>query len=176
MAFWLLKSEPDVFSYAELVRVGTEPWNGVRNYQARNYLRQMQAGDLCLFYHSNAKPAGVAGVARVVRGAYPDNLQFDPDSPYFDPKSNPDEPRWSMVDVAPVVAFPEVLPLETIRALPAWLSSPLARKGSRLSVLPVTPPQFQEALEAANVALESDKNAGPSVMKSLVRGERSRQK
>ncbi|MDB5045003.1 MAG: hypothetical protein JWQ08_1053, partial [Deinococcus sp.] len=84
MLYWLLKSEPDVFGYPDLVRVGREPWNGVRNYLARNYLRQMEAGDLCLFYHSNAKPNGVAGVARVVRAAYTDNLQFDSESAYFD--------------------------------------------------------------------------------------------
>lgn len=154
MAFWLLKSEPDVFSYADLVRVGVEPWNGVRNYQARNNLRAMREGDLCLFYHSNAKPAGVAGVARVVKVAYPDDLQFDPASPYFDPKSSQDNPRWSMVDVAPVVAFPAVLSLDTLRGLPAWTSSPLTQKGARLSVMPVTPEQFSEALQAAGVILE----------------------
>ncbi|MEW6421845.1 MAG: EVE domain-containing protein, partial [Deinococcota bacterium] len=104
--FWLLKSEPNVFGYPDLVRAGREPWNGVRNYQARNFLQEMQAGDLCLFYHSNAKPSGVAGVARVVRAAYPDNLQFDPASAYYDPTSTPGNPRWSMVDVAPVLAFP----------------------------------------------------------------------
>lgn len=154
MAFWLLKSEPDVFSYADLVGVGVEPWNGVRNYQARNNLRAMQIGDYCLFYHSNAKPAGVAGVAKVVQAAYPDNLQFDPLNDYHDPKSNPDEPRWSMVDVAPVVAFQDVLSLDILRGLPAWSSSPLMQKGTRLSVLPVTAEQFDEALLAAGVNRE----------------------
>lgn len=151
--FWLLKSEPHVFGYPDLVRLGREPWNGVRNYQARNFLREMRAGDLCLFYHSNAKPAGVAGVAQVVREAYPDNLQFDPASPYYDPKSTPENPRWSMVDVAPVLAFPAVLPLDTLRALPEWQDSPLIRKGNRLSVLPVTEEQFTAALAAAGVGL-----------------------
>ncbi|WP_034386746.1 EVE domain-containing protein [Deinococcus sp. YIM 77859] len=151
--FWLLKSEPDVFGYSDLVRVGREPWNGVRNYQARNFLRAMRAGDLCLFYHSNARPSGVAGVARVVREAYPDNLQFDPESPYFDPTSTPEDPRWSMVDVAPVRAFPAVLPLAVLRTLPEWQDSPLTRQGSRLSVLPVTPEQFRAALEAAGIDL-----------------------
>lgn len=152
--FWLLKSEPDVFSYADLARVGREPWNGVRNYQARNFLREMREGDLCLFYHSNARPSGVAGVARVVREAYPDNLQFDPGSAYYDPNSTPDNPRWSMVDVAPVLAFPAVLPLNTLRTLPAWQDSPLTRKGTRLSVLPVTREQFAAALAAAGVRLQ----------------------
>lgn len=153
MSYWLLKSEPDVFSYADLERVGREPWNGVRNYQARNFLRQMRAGDLCLFYHSNAKPAGVAGVARVVGDPLPDDLQFDPLSDYFDPKSDPRSPRWSMVEVEPVAAFPRLLTLDEVRELPAWHDSPLTRKGSRLSVLPVTPPQWQAVMAAAGLAL-----------------------
>ncbi|EYB69637.1 hypothetical protein DEIPH_ctg004orf0165 [Deinococcus phoenicis] len=158
---WLLKSEPDVFGYPDLVRVGREPWNGVRNYQARNFLREMLAGDLCLFYHSNARtsragPTGVAGVAQVVREAYPDNLQFDPASAYFDPKSTPDHPRWSMVDVAPALAFPAVLPLEVLRTLPEWQASPLVRRGTRLSVLPVTKEQFRAALETAGARLHVD--------------------
>ncbi|GAA5513230.1 hypothetical protein Dcar01_01956 [Deinococcus carri] len=157
---WLLKSEPNVFGYPDLVRVGCEPWNGVRNYQARNFLREMRAGDLCLFYHSNAQRSGkgqtgVAGVARVVREAYPDNLQFDPASAYHDPKSTPDSPRWSMVDVAPAFAFPAVLPLDTLRTLPEWQDSPLTRKGTRLSVLPVTEAQFRAALAAAGVDLHA---------------------
>ncbi|MPY67387.1 EVE domain-containing protein [Deinococcus sp. SDU3-2] len=149
--FWLLKSEPDVFSYADLMRVGREGWNGVRNYQARNFLREMRVGDLCLFYHSNARPTGVAGVARVVRAAYPDDLQFDPASEFYDPKSTADNPRWSMVDVAPVLAPPAVLTLDTLRTLPEWQDSPLTSKGSRLSVLPVTPEQFHAALRAMGV-------------------------
>ena len=152
-AYWLLKSEPDVFGYPDLVRVGTEPWNGVRNYLARNHLRAMKVGDHALFYHSNAKPMGIAGVAKVTRAAYPDDLQFDPASDYHDPGSKVAEPRWSMVDVAPVVAFPEVLTLESVRALPEWHDSPLTQKGTRLSVLPVTPPQFRAALKAAGVSL-----------------------
>ena len=148
---WLLKSEPEVFGFADLVRVGREAWNGVRNYQARNFLRQMREGDLCLFYHSSARPTGVAGVARVVRAAYPDDLQFDPASEYHDPGSTPQNPRWSMVDVVPVLALPAVLPLETLRTLPGWPDSPLTRRGSRLSVLPVTPEQFRAVLGAAGV-------------------------
>lgn len=154
MPYWLLKSEPDVFGYPDLERVGREPWNGVRNYQARNNLRAMQVGDLCLFYHSNAKPTGVAGVARVSVAAHVDDLQFDPQSAYFDPKSPPDEPRWSMVEVVPVRAFPRVLTLDEVRALPAWRESPLVRRGTRLSVLPVTEAEFRAALDA--VGLGSD--------------------
>ena len=152
MPHWLLKSEPDVFGYPDLERVGREPWNGVRNYQARNFLRQMAVGDLCLFYHSRSKTPGVAGVARVTRAAHTDDLQFDPASAYFDPASRPAEPRWSMVEVEAVRAFPEVLTLDAIRALPEWADSPLTRKGSRLSVLPVTAEQFGAALVAAGLA------------------------
>ena len=152
-SYWLLKSEPDVFGYADLLRLCVEPWNGVRNYLARNHLRAMQRGDYALFYHSNAKPIGIAGVAKVVRAAYPDDLQFDPASDYHDPRSDPADPRWSMVDVAPLLAFPEVLTLETLRQLPDWQASPLTQKGTRLSVLPVTPGQFRAALKAAGVRL-----------------------
>lgn len=161
MRFWLIKSEPDVFGFAELMRRGREPWNGVRNYQARNFLREMREGDLCLFYHSNAKPPGVAGVARVCREAYPDNLQFDAATPYFDPKSDPAQPRWSMVDVEPLVAFPALVTLDTLRTLPEWDGSLLTRKGARLSVLPVTPEQFWATLDAAGLSLE-DLNGLPA--------------
>jgi predicted RNA-binding protein with PUA-like domain len=153
LSYWLLKSEPDVFGYADLLRVGLEPWNGVRNYQARNNLRAMKVGDHALFYHSNARPIGIAGVAKIVRAAYPDNLQFDPASDYHDPKSDPADPRWSMVDVAPLLAFPEVLSLDTLRQIPAWQDSALTSKGTRLSVLPVTAAQFRAALGAAGVQL-----------------------
>ncbi|MFC4426367.1 EVE domain-containing protein [Deinococcus navajonensis] len=161
MRCWLIKSEPDVFGFAELRRRGREPWNGVRNYQARNFLRDMREGDLCLFYHSNARPPGIAGVARVCRGAYPDDLQFDPQSPYFDPRSNPAQPRWSMVDIEPLVAFPTLLSLDTLRSLPEWETSPLVRKGTRLSVMPVSAEQFWAALDAAGLSLE-DLNPEPA--------------
>ena len=154
MRFWLLKSEPDVFGFPDMVRVGREPWNGVRNYQARNSLREMREGDLCLFYHSNAKPAGVAGVARICRAAYPDDLQFDPQSEYFDPKSSVDAPRWSMVDVEPLIAFPQVVSLEALRGMVEWEGSALTRKGSRLSVLPVEPEAFWATLDATGLSLE----------------------
>jgi predicted RNA-binding protein with PUA-like domain len=152
-AHWLLKSEPDVFGYPDLVRVGVEPWNGVRNYQARNNLRAMKVGDYALFYHSRVPPVGIAGVAKVVRAAYPDDLQFDPGSAYHDPKSNPADPRWSMVDVAPLLAFPAVLSLDALRQMPDWHDSALTSKGTRLSVLPVTARQFSAALKAAGVRL-----------------------
>ncbi|MFC4455081.1 EVE domain-containing protein [Deinococcus sonorensis] len=150
-ACWLMKTEPDVFGYPDLERVGREPWNGVRNYQARNFLRQMQPGDRVLIYHSNARPTGIAGVAQVVSAAYPDDLQFRPESPYHDPTSPPDAPRWSMVDVAPLRAFPRLLSLEQLRELPEWQDSPLLRRGTRLSVLPVTAPEYRAALRAVGL-------------------------
>ncbi|PTA67957.1 EVE domain-containing protein [Deinococcus arcticus] len=164
MRFWLLKSEPDVFGYADLARAGREPWNGVRNYQARNFLRQMTAGDLCLFYHSGTRPPGVAGVAQVVRAAYPDNLQFDPASSYADPRATPEAPRWSMVDVAPLLALPRLITLDELRTLPAWAASPLLARGSRLSVLPVDRAQVQSVLQAAGTTLPAlDEPAAPAL-------------
>lgn len=154
MPHWLLKSEPDCFSYDDLLRLGRDHWNGVRNYQARNFLREMQPGDLCLFYHSSVQPAGIAGVARVVRGPYDDPSQFDPASEFYDPKASPQAPRWTTVDVEPLLKLPELLTLDTLRSLPEWDTSPLTRRGNRLSVLPVTPEQFHAALAGAGVELE----------------------
>lgn len=155
MPYWLLKSEPDCYSYDDLARLGRDHWNGVRNYQARNYLRAMGEGDLCLFYHSSVQPAGIAGVARVVRPSYPDPSQFDPQSDFYVPKAPQDGSRWSTVDVQPVQKLPHLLTLAALRELPAWEDSPLTRKGNRLSVLPVTPEQFEAALSAAGVDANS---------------------
>ena len=148
---WLLKSEPDVFGYPDLERVGVEHWNGVRNYQARNFLREMSVNDLCLIYHSNARPPGVAGVGRVVKAAYPDNLEFDPESPYFDARSTPGEPRWSMVDIAAVAALPKFLSLESLRELPELGGLRLLQKGSRLSVMPVGEDEFRFILRVGGL-------------------------
>ena len=114
--YWLMKSEPDVFSIDDLQRVGTEPWNGVRNYQARNFMRDgMRVGDGILFYHSNAKVPGIVGIARVASEAYPDETQFDPDSEYFDPKASRENPRWMLVDVAFERKLGDVIALEQIK-------------------------------------------------------------
>lgn len=153
--YWLLKSEPDVFGYPDLARVSAEPWNGVRNYLARNFLRTMQVGDLCLFYHSHAKPSGVAGVAKVVRAAYPDNLQFDEGSAYYDPKSTLDTPRWSMVDVAALAELPRFLSLSDLRAIPELSQMRLLQKGNRLSVMPVSEEEFWVIVEAGGLTLEA---------------------
>ena len=144
--FWLMKSEPDAFSIDDLERVGTEPWNGVRNYQARNFMRQMQPGDGVFFYHSNCKVPGIVGIAEVASQAYPDPTQFDPKSDYFDPKSTREEPRWSLVDVAySAHAASDTIPLEEIKQHADALGEgfALTQRGSRLSVLPVTAAQWK---------------------------------
>ena len=116
MNHWLIKSEPDVFSIADLERVGREPWTGVRNYQARNFMwREMKSGDLALFYHSNAKPSGIAGIAKVAGSPYPDPTQFDAKSEYFDSKSTRENPRWWLVDFEFVDRFSEITPLDTLK-------------------------------------------------------------
>ena len=145
MHYWLIKSEPDVFSIRDLARARgrTTAWEGVRNYQARNFLRAMKKGDRALFYHSNATPSAVAGVVEVVREAYPDATAWDPTSDYHDPKAGPDNPIWSLVNVRLVEIFPREIPLEELRGVKALAGMELLRRGSRLSVQPVTIAQFR---------------------------------
>ena len=145
MKHWLIKSEPDVFSIDDLARAPrrTTSWEGVRNFQARNFLRAMQIGDRALFYHSNAEPSAVAGVVEIVRTAYPDPSAWDPRSDYHDPRAAPDNPLWSMVDVRLVEVFPRLLPLEELRGVKALAGMELLRRGSRLSVQPVTAAEFR---------------------------------
>lgn len=149
MNYWLMKSEPDVFGIDDLARRpnGTEHWDGVRNYQARNFLREMKVGDRVFFYHSNAQPPGIVGIAEVVREAYPDFTAWDPESKYFDPKSTPDNPRWFMVDVRFVRKFGRIITLDELRANPVLGDMPLVRRGSRLSVMPVTAGQWEAILK-----------------------------
>ncbi|WAC18296.1 EVE domain-containing protein [Luteolibacter sp. SL250] len=150
MKHWLIKSEPDVFGIDELEQVKKEPWNGVRNYQARNYMwKDMQVGDLALFYHSNATPPGVAGVARVASEPYPDSTQFDAKSEYHDPKSNPDNPRWWLVDFEFVAKFDELLPLEVLKTDATLQEMMVCQKGTRLSITPVEKPHFTRVLKLA---------------------------
>ncbi|WP_428264426.1 EVE domain-containing protein [Haliangium sp.] len=145
--YWLMKSEPDVYSIEDLRRDEVCHWEGVRNYQARNLLRdQIRVGDGVLFYHSNAKPPGVAGVAKVVKNGYPDHTAFDPESPYHDPKSDPDAPRWFMVDVAFVEAFPALVPLATLQQTAGLEDMVVTKKGMRLSVQPVTREEWRIVL------------------------------
>ncbi len=154
MRHWLMKSEPSVFSIEDLRRrpTRTGPWDGVRNYQARNHLREMKRGDLVLFYHSSEDPIGVAGTAEVVGEARPDPTQFDRRSPYFDPKSKTDAPRWSLVDVKWRSTFRRLVPLSMLRADPRLRGMILLQPGSRLSVMPVTPAEFRVVLELAAAA------------------------
>jgi len=140
-----MKSEPDVFSLAHLQKRpgGIEPWNGVRNYQARNFMRAMRVGDRVLFYHSSCAIPGVAGVAEIASPARPDETQFDPKSEFYDPGAKRDNPRWSLVDVRYIETFPQFVPLPTLRAQPALKKMRLLAPGNRLSVLPVTPAEFK---------------------------------
>ena len=143
MAYWLLKTEPETYSIEDLRREGRAIWDGVRNYQARNYLLRMEEEDLCFIYHSSTNPPGIAGLARVVRTRIPDPTQFDPKSPYFDPRATPERPRWYTVEVAFLEAWP-LIPLKELKALfPP--DHPLVKRGNRLSVMPV-PPEVAERL------------------------------
>jgi len=140
--YWLFKSEPDVFGIDHLMARPdqTEHWDGVRNYQARNMMRdEMQAGDLAFFYHSNCAEPGIVGVVEVVRAGYPDFTAFDPDTKYFDPKSDPENPRWYMVDVKFQRRLKRTITLAELKDRPELEGMPLVRKGNRLSVMPVAP-------------------------------------
>jgi predicted RNA-binding protein with PUA-like domain len=152
--YWLIKSEPDVFSIEALRRDGHTHWEGVRNYQARNHLRAMQIDDWVLFYHSNAKPPGVAGVARVSKEAYPDDSQFDPQSHYYDPDSKREEPRWSLVDVEFVEAFAELVPLDTLKDDESLEGMLVIKRGMRLSVQPVESKHFKRVLRLGRSKLQ----------------------
>ncbi len=144
MNYWLMKSEPNEYSIDDLATEakGYEHWDGVRNYQARNFMRQMKVGDKVFFYHSNTKVPGIVGIAEVVREAYPDHTQFDPENSYYDPKSKPENPRWDMVDIKFARKLDRIIPLTELKSRPELMDMPLVRKGNRLSVMPVTPEQW----------------------------------
>jgi len=149
MKHWLLKTEPEVFSFDDLLAAPrrTSGWDGVRNYQARNFLRdQMKKGDLVLIYHSSAAPPSVVGVAEVVREGYPDPTQFEPGHPHYDPEANRGAPRWYQVDVRAVRKLARPVPLPLIRATKALARMPLVQRGQRLSVQPVSPAEFEAVL------------------------------
>ncbi len=144
--YWLMKSEPDVYSFDDLwkAKKRTTPWDGIRNYQARNFMRdEMQIGDGVLFYHSNCKPPGVAGLAEVASGAYPDPTQFDPADPHHDPKSDPEDPRWLLVDVRGVEKLPRYVSLDDLRGAKALASMRILQRGNRLSITPVTAAEWR---------------------------------
>jgi len=142
MNYWLMKTEPDEFSIDDLKARKTEPWSGVRNYQARNFIREMRAGDGVLFYHSSCEVPGVAGIASVVASAYPDPTQFDPKSDYFDAKSVRADPRWSLVDVRYKRKLARTITLTELKERRELGDFALLRPGNRLSVLPVTKAQW----------------------------------
>ncbi len=150
MNYWLMKSEPETFSIDDLKSLPkkTEHWDGVRNYQARNMMRdEMKKGDQIFFYHSNCKPPGIVGTAEVVKEAYPDHTAFDPESKYYDPKSDPNNPRWMMVDIKFKQKFKHMISLDDLRQIPALEKLALLRKGNRLSVMPVSQHEWDTILE-----------------------------
>ena len=154
VARWLLKSEPDVFGYDDLVRNKREGWDGVRNYQARNFMREMKRGDRAIFYHSNAKPPGVAGICKIVKGAEPDPTQFDPAGKYHDPASNPEDPRWDWVTVAPDRKL-NFVSIDELKTVPELVGCRLLAKGNRLSVMPLTDAEFEIIVAIADAKSET---------------------
>ena len=150
MKYWLIKSEPDVFSIDDLKKVKREAWDGVRNYQARNFMmKEMKPGDLALFYHSNAKPPGVAGIAKVAGETYPDPTQFDKRSDYYDSKSKQDNPRWWLVDFQFVKKFKQEVPLDVLYADNQLSEMMVCQKGTRLSITPVQAKHYERVLKLA---------------------------
>lgn len=147
MNYWLMKSEPDVFSIDDLKKKKKSGWDGVRNYQARNYMRdEMKIGDIVLFYHSSCEVPGVAGLAKISKTSHPDPTQFDSKSDYYDPKASLENPRWFMVEVEFVEKFEKIITLSTIKETPGLEAMPLVQKGSRLSINPVSSGQYQIVL------------------------------
>lgn len=147
MNYWLMKSEPDVFSIDDLKQVRVEPWDGIRNYQARNFMRdEMRIGDQAFFYHSNCDEPGIVGIMKVASKPYPDHTQFEPDSRYHDPKSDPDNPRWILVDVRFVRKLKRTVTLAEMRREPELEGMRLLMRGNRLSVMPVDKPHWDHIL------------------------------
>ncbi|HSH41796.1 MAG TPA: EVE domain-containing protein [Arenicellales bacterium] len=151
MQYWLMKSEPDVYGIDDLARFKVDHWDGIRNYQARNFMRDgMKKGDLAFFYHSNCDEPGIVGIMEIAREAYPDHTQFDPDEKYFDSKSDPDNPRWLMVDVKFVRKLARTITLRELKSYKTLADMPLVQKGSRLSIMPVTKRQWDFILKQEN--------------------------
>lgn len=152
--YWLMKSELDVYPYSQLVEDGMTHWDGVRNYQARNMMRdEMEIGDFILYYHSNCKPPHVAGIAKVCREGYGDFTSWDPSSKYFDEKSSPDNPRWFMVDIEPVCEFDTMVSLNAVREEEVLADMLLIRRGQRLSIQPVQQNEFEHICQMGGVDL-----------------------
>ncbi|MEK7546393.1 MAG: EVE domain-containing protein [Patescibacteria group bacterium] len=151
MRYWLMKSEPEAFSIDDLKRLKRDAWSGVRNYQARNFMKAMGVGDLAFFHHSSTAPPGIVGVARIVALAHPDATQFDRKSPYYDPKATKTKPIWECVDVAFVKKFPRLIPLDELRGMKALKGMVLLQRGSRLSVQPVTKAEFDAIIRLSSI-------------------------
>ncbi len=150
MQFWLMKSEPGIYGIDDLARQKrkTDHWDGIRNYQARNFMRDdMRKGDLAFFYHSNCPQPGITGIVKIVREAYPDFTAFNPKHKYYDPKSDPEHPRWFMVDVKLARKFKRTIPLQELKEHKKLRDMRLLQRGSRLSILPVTKPQWDYILK-----------------------------
>lgn len=144
MSYWLMKSEPDVYSIDNLKEDGHTEWEGVRNYQARNFMtKDMKVGDFVLFYHSNASPPGIAGLARISRAAAPDSTCWNSESAYFDPSSTPENPRWFCVQVAFKNKFQELISLDSLKNDPRLKELPVLKKGQRLSIMPISEEHFE---------------------------------
>lgn len=150
--YWILKTEPNVYSFEDLLRDGSTEWDGVRNYQARNHLRAMEVGDYIIVYHSNAMPPGAAGIGRVGAVGRPDRSQFDPESAYHDPRSTPDVPRWTSVIVTAVCPL-QLVPLDRLREMRELEGCELVRRGSRLSVSELTAGAFDAICRAGGAAI-----------------------
>ncbi len=147
MQYWLMKSEPDVYSIQDLKRDKTAMWEGCRNYQVRNMLRDsMQINDLAFFYHSNAKPSGIVGIMKIVSHAYPDPTQFEKESEYYDEKSSRENPRWYVRDVEFVEEFSDTITLQDMREIPELNEMLVLRKGQRLSITPVSPEEWKSVI------------------------------
>lgn len=150
--YWLFKSEPSAYSYDDLVRDGVGEWDGVRNFQVRNWLKdEIKVGDRVLFYHSSAKPTGVVGIAKVVRDGYPDHTAWDPTSEHPDPKSTPERPLWYMVDLAPETKLDRIVTLDEMRTVPDLADMMILKRGNRFSITPLTQREF-EAIERLGTA------------------------
>ena len=148
MQYWLMKSEPDTYSIDDLQSFGVDHWDGIRNYQVRNFFRdQMQVGDQAFFYHSNCKEPGIVGTMEIVSKAYPDHTAFDPSEKYFDSKSDPENPRWLMVDVRYIRHLDMMITLGELRQQKQIADMKLLQRGNRLSVLPLSKMEWQYILE-----------------------------
>jgi len=171
---WLMKSEPDTFSIADLERVKVEPWSGVRSYFARNHMRQMSVGDQVLFHHSSVDPPGVAGLAKVVRTSVVDETQFDPESKYYDPKATRETPIWDCVDVEYVETFPHFVAMDRLRAEPALADMMVLKRGMRLSVQPVREAEYARIVKLGHTAPPTAPVPSPSVLRERPKAKKKK--